>query len=295
MKFGAPTTTVNKTIHVTDSYAGALGTVTATEPPRRWRHTRSPTSGRSTFRQTVARTYDNTATITETGAHDSQSVRVCGPVQTGALTIGFWQNKNGQAIITGGASVAGVCKSGTWLRTYAPFQDLSATATCNQVATYVTNIIKAANASGAAMNAMLKAQMLATALDVYFSDPALGTNKIGAPAPIGGVAIDLTNVCANPLGCSKYINASTAFGGATSLTVSQILAYAASQSNSGGTRGMDRSRRHKNSPRTCSTQSTTRLHSAPSRKHDNVIGARGNAGPIRVRNQFTATVSSRPV
>ena len=46
------------------------------------------------------------------------------------------------------------------------------------MATYVTNVIKAANASGAAMNAMLKAQMLATALDVYFSDPALGGNKI---------------------------------------------------------------------------------------------------------------------
>src|SRR5437899_2906246 len=32
---------------------------------------------------------------------------------------------------------------------------------------------------------MLKAQMLATALDVYFSDPALGANKIDVPAPIG--------------------------------------------------------------------------------------------------------------
>ena len=32
-----------------------------------------------------------------------------------------------------------------------------------------------------------------------------------------------------------YLNASSAFGGATSLTISQILAYAASQSNIGGT------------------------------------------------------------
>jgi hypothetical protein len=130
--------------------------------------------------------------------------------------------------------------SATWLRTYAPFQDLSATATCTQVATYVTNVIKAANASGAAMNAMLKAQMLATALDVYFSDPALGGNKIGAPAPIGGVKIDLTKICkmadsSNGGSCTNaYQNVSSAFGGATSLTVSQILAYAASQSNAGG-------------------------------------------------------------
>lgn len=45
------------------------------------------------------------------------------------------------------------------------------------------------------MNAMLKAQMLATALDVYFSDAALGGNKINAPAPIRGVSIDLTMIC----------------------------------------------------------------------------------------------------
>ena len=161
--------------------------------------------------------------------------------KTGALTMGFWQNKNGQGIITGGASTSGVCNSGTYLRTFAPFQDLSATASCSTVATYVTNIIKAANASGSSMNAMLKAQMLATALDVYFSDPALGGNKISAPAPVGGVTIDLTKVCSMIDSSSgtgtcfgTYLNASSAFGGATSLMVSQILAYAASQSTSGG-------------------------------------------------------------
>src|SRR5439155_24807460 len=97
------------------------------------------------------------------------------------------------------------------------------------------------NASGAAMNAMLKAQMLATALDVYFSDPALGTNKINAAISIGGVKIDLTQVCkmidgtAGTGTCSGvYSNASSAFGGATSFTVSQILAYASTQSNAGG-------------------------------------------------------------
>ena len=154
--------------------------------------------------------------------------------------MGFWQNKNGQAIITGGASTAGVCNSGTWLRQYASFQDLNASATCTQVAAYVSSIIKAANASGAAMNAMLKAQMLATALDVYFSDGSLGGNKIGAPAPIGGVLIDLTTICkmsdSNGTGtCSgTYYDVSAAFGGASKLKVSEMLAYAAGQSNSGG-------------------------------------------------------------
>ena len=40
---------------------------------------------------------------------------------------------------------------------YNPFKDL-ATATCKQVAEYVTAVIKKANSSGAAMNAMLKGQ-----------------------------------------------------------------------------------------------------------------------------------------
>jgi hypothetical protein len=185
--------------------------------------------------------YTNTAVIFETNQSDQKTVEVCGPARTGALTMGYWQNKNGQAIISGGASTNGVCNSGTWLRQYAPFQDLGATATCSQVASYVYNIIKAANASGASMNAMLKAQMLATALDVYFSSTALGGNKINAPTPIGGVTIDLTKIChmidsSTGTGtCSgTFRNVSPAFGGATSMTVSAMLTYAASQSSAGG-------------------------------------------------------------
>jgi hypothetical protein len=191
-------------------------------------------------------TLNNTAKFTSTDSpaisgSDAVSGTVCRvPATTGALTMGFWQNKNGQAIITGGATTGGVCNSGTWLRQYAPFQDLSSTANCSAVATYVYNIIKAANASGSSMNAMLKAQMLATALDVYFSDPALGGNQTGAPAPLGGVKVDLLHICqmsdsSSGTGtCTSPTTASAAFGGATALTVSQMLAYAASQSNSGG-------------------------------------------------------------
>src|SRR5581483_6183654 len=88
--------------------------------------------------------YDNTATFTTnttgTTGSSSQSVTVCGPLKTGALTMGFWHNKNGQAIIKGGASTAGVCNSGTWLRQFNPFKDLSATATCAQVAAYQLTI-----------------------------------------------------------------------------------------------------------------------------------------------------------
>ena len=156
--------------------------------------------------------------------------------------MGFWQNKNGQGIIKAQAAT-GTCPSATWLRGYAPFQDLAATSTCAQTATYVYNVIKAATctSSSKTCNSMLKAQMLATALDVYFSDAALGGNRIGAPAPIGGVNIDLTKICGmidgsggTSTSSGAYKNVSSAFGGANALTVSQMLAYAASQSNAGG-------------------------------------------------------------
>jgi hypothetical protein len=185
--------------------------------------------------------YGNTATfttdITATTGSASRTVTVCGPAKTGALTMGFWQNKNGQAIITGQART-GTCPSATWLGQYAPFKDLSVTATCSQTAAYVTGVIKSATCTSTSntCNAMLKSQMLATALDVYFSDPALGGNRINAPAPIGGVAIDLTKVCSNIPSCTgSYENVSSAFGGSASLTVSQMLAFAASQSSVGGT------------------------------------------------------------
>ena len=59
-------------------------------------------------------------------------------------------------------------------------------------ASYVTGVINAATKAkdvNALTNAgyMLKAQMLATALNVYFSDLALGGNKIAAPQAIGGI------------------------------------------------------------------------------------------------------------
>jgi hypothetical protein len=185
--------------------------------------------------------YTNTATFTtnDTGTTDaaSQTVTVCGPAKTGALTMGFWQNKNGQYIIKTGATTGDgqVCNSGTWLRQYNPFQDLSANAKCVEVATYVTNVIKAANAKGSSMNAMLKAQMLATALDVYFSDPALGGNRINAPAPIGGVNIDVTLICTD-LTCTAFEDASSVFpsnsGGKES--VLGLLSDASNASNANG-------------------------------------------------------------
>jgi hypothetical protein len=219
----APTSTVNKTITVTDTLNGVtttLGTCTATDPPA------APASCPFTYSRTFTPpgsgcvTITNTAKIVETGQTSSASVKNC---NSGALTMGFWQNNNGQTIIKNGASTGGVCNVGTWLRGFAPFQDLSATANCNAVATYVFNVIKGGgiDCGGVNCNALLKAQMLATALNVYFSDPALGGNKINAAAPIGGLKVDIT----------PY---KVAFNNQTCMTVSAMLSYAASQSNAGG-------------------------------------------------------------
>jgi hypothetical protein len=86
----------------------------------------------------------------------------------------------------------------------------------------------------------LKGQMLATALDAYFSDPGLGGNKLRALKPIGGLAIDLNLVCAavrskgGSVSCTAFENAGPAFGNALSLTIGQMLTVAAGQSSVGG-------------------------------------------------------------
>jgi len=241
--FTTPSNPINKTITVTDTYAGTLGTATATDGAPftiasflYWRTIPAPATG--------CLSYPNTATIVETNQTSSQNVTVCKiPPATGALTMGFWKNKNGQNIIKGDGSTNGVCKLTLWLWQYAPFQDLAANASCTAVATYVNNIIGAATCGGSSCNAMLKAQMLATALDVYFSDLALGGNKIGAPnGPIGNFTISLSVICqmidgSNGSTCSgTYYNVSSAFGSPVPpcMTVSAMLAYAASQSNPGG-------------------------------------------------------------
>lgn len=141
------------------------------------------------------------------------------PIFTAARSKGYWQNNNGQAVLLAGPSTSGVCNSGAWLRQFAPFQDLSSTASCSQVANYVSKV--EGGATGNSMNAKLKGQMLATALSVYFSDPALGGNLLGAPTPIGAVSISL-------------VGYTSSFVGPPGMTILQMLTYAASQSNAGG-------------------------------------------------------------
>ncbi len=188
--------------------------------------------------------YSNTATFETNATHAtgsaSKTVKVCGPAKTGARNMAYWKNSDGQWVISGGSSTGGACNVTSWLRQLSPYQDLGAGASCSSVAGYVSATVKAAATSGAASSARLKGQMLATALDVFYSSPALGGNKLMTRKPVGGFTMDLSTVCVMTelsTGAAKfsgsYADASGAFGGA-SRTVSQMLSDAAAASNSGG-------------------------------------------------------------
>jgi hypothetical protein len=261
-----PTTVVGNCTTVTDTFglSGSAGSTTTLGSPC--------ATATYTYARTIAipatgcLTYDNTARLSS-GASASASVRVC-RLNSDGYTMGYWQNKNGQGIILNHSGAS--CQAlKTWLtgsnftgipgspnNGAGPFADLSATACGTSpsltgksttppsgVVGYVYTMIKNATCSSTSKtcNSMLKAQMLATALNVYFSDGTLGGNWINASTPIGGVTIDLTQICKMIDGtggtatCSgTYEDASSSFGGASSLTVLQMLNYAASQSTSAG-------------------------------------------------------------
>jgi len=183
--------------------------------------------------------YDNTAMFETSDSGRirtaSRTVTVCGPTKTGAVRKVFWASMFGRAIIRDGETTGGVCNSGTWLRQYNPFNDLKAAPTCKEVAAYVFTVITRAHTDHPSMNPMLKAEMLATALNVYFSDAALGGNKIKAPTAIGGVNVDLRRICSDQR-CRKFEDASPAFPSNADgkMSVLQLLVDASNASNSGG-------------------------------------------------------------
>jgi hypothetical protein len=201
---------IDECVNVTDSYPAA-GTVLGTacvgdSNPKLFTYQRTiavPANG--------CQSYGNTATFTtnDTAATGSSSatVTVCGPAKTGALTIGFWKNTNGNSLISSYCAPGGKPSLATYLSGLGagsgPFSD-AAGKSCSQLVTYVNGVISGANSTN--MNVMLRAQMLATALDVYFSDPALGysttaSGKIKPPSafltggPLGGFNMDLTAIC----------------------------------------------------------------------------------------------------
>jgi hypothetical protein len=201
--------TVDECVDVTDSYAGSLGTAcVGGANPKSFTYSRTitvPTNG--------CLDYDNTATFTtnDTGATGSaeKTVTVCGPARTGALTIGFWKTTNGNGLISGYCAPTSKTSLATYLSSLGsgngPFSGAAGKTTCAEMLTYVNSILKGATATN--MNIMLRAQMMGTALDVYFSDPNLGwtSTKVGAKkppsnffsgsSPLGAFVMDLTAIC----------------------------------------------------------------------------------------------------
>jgi hypothetical protein len=196
--------------------------------------------------------YDNTArfTTTDTGATGtaSKTVTVCGPARTSALTIGFWKNTNGNSLIQNYCAPSGKTSLASYLSGLGggtgPYSD-AASKSCSALVTYVNTVIKGATSTN--MNVMLRAQMLATALDVYFSDPALGysttaSGKLKPPSafltggPLGGFIMDLTAICpmvdnttAGTATCKNNLPSTNGFASmafpSAAMTVQAILTY----------------------------------------------------------------------
>jgi hypothetical protein len=220
ISFAFSGTYLHPAVKITDVFDGTSTTLntSATSFPAtfNYSHTVTPPANSCVTKNNTA-TYLATDDASITGSANA-SASVCAN-DTGGLTIGFWQNNNGQAKLAGaGVNGSGVCLLTVYLRGFAPFQDLSQTATCGTAITstknsaiinttvtaYVYTLVKAASASGATMDAMLKAQMLATALSAYFT-PGLGTANI-----------DLSHICSTGISngtCSIFVSYSTFWGG----------------------------------------------------------------------------------
>ncbi|MGH9278109.1 MAG: hypothetical protein ACRD12_08385 [Acidimicrobiales bacterium] len=200
--------TIDECVDVADSVGGNLGTACGSPNPRGFTYASTvpvPANGCESWPNTAGFTTNDTKS---TGSA-SKSVTVCGPAKTGALTIGFWKGPNGNSLISGycrdtsANSLAAYLSSLGGAPATGPFAD-AAGKSCRQLVTYVNGIIGGASATN--MNTMLRAQMLATALDVYFSNPTQGwtTTAVGKAKPpsnfftagsVGGFSMDTTAVC----------------------------------------------------------------------------------------------------
>jgi hypothetical protein len=193
---------IDECVDVTDSHAGSLGMACVGGP-----NPKSFTYQRVIAVQSGCVEYDNTATFTtkDSGTIGSadETVTVCGPADTGARTMGFWKTTNGQNLVKTYCN-----KNGANLGTYlaglgeaaGPFSD--APTGCTALKTYVFNILNGASATN--MNRMLKAQMLAAALDVWFTGPGWTSTKSSGIKPpssffshnnLGSFNMDTTAVC----------------------------------------------------------------------------------------------------
>jgi hypothetical protein len=218
---------INGRVTVKDSLSGTLGTLTHHAPsPKVYTYALdlSGAAGSCVTRQNIA--------SLSSGASANAGVQICEPTIPGARSMGFWQNPNGQAAINSAVS-GSTCLVEGYLMQFTPFKDVAnftasgsstngsnngkgngtgaSAGACAKVAAYYVDVFS--KASGSNMETMLKAQMLAAALDVYFSGPG---KLINTPKSLGEYMVDV----------SSY---STAFGGAIKMTINQALLYASGQ------------------------------------------------------------------
>ena len=224
-------------VDVTDSMHGALGS-TCASTTYSYTQTLAPSSGCQDYTNTATATTQDTK-VDSTG---SKTLTVCWPVaaqKTGAKPLSFWKGTSGQSVVKTGTATSGVCNAGTYLRTYAPFTDLGATATCAATQTYVAKVLSSATASGATAKAQLKGQMLATALNVYYTKTAnkTATSALYLPTTTGGVGsttVALGKVCTTA-SCTAVTDVRTAFSNYGTRTVSEMLTLAAGSATAAGT------------------------------------------------------------
>jgi hypothetical protein len=231
-------------------------TVTLLESPKTFTYTRSIAV------LAGCHSYPNAATyLAGSGATGSSnaSVTLCGPTHTGALTQGFWKGPNGTSLITNYCAPSGYTSLATYLSSLGgaaatgPFA-AAAGKSCSQLVTYFSTIF---GKSATNMNDMLKLQMLATALDVYFSSYGYSTTSktsgkttIKPPSaflPHGGIGtftMDLTAICPmvdnSTAGTAVCKNNTPSTNGFVSLafpwasqTVSGILTFASTAPTAG--------------------------------------------------------------
>ena len=133
-------------------------------------------------------------------------------VDSGALTIGFWQNKNGQGIIKNYCAPATNQKLVEFLRQFAPFQDLSSTAVCantnsapkpdlDDAQSYVFDVVKLATCTSSTQDVQLDAEgadagdrtRTSTSATRTWEGPAsvpFNGNGSRRAAAIGGLSVD---------------------------------------------------------------------------------------------------------
>jgi hypothetical protein len=197
-------TVVDDCTHVTDpnSPTPPLPADTCATHTYNYSKTFTVGAGCTDYKNTATETTDDTSTAKTADA----TVTVCGPARTGALTIGFWKTTNGQNLVKtycGGTGTSGLAYYLAHLGGISgPFSNATSSTSCSALATYVYNLLNGANAKN--MNSMLKAQMLGTALDVWFSGPGWTSTTISKVKPpsgflsnnyLGTFNMDTTAVC----------------------------------------------------------------------------------------------------